>query len=93
MTPTMTLTSKYALFRKNRPTTGRLIELVFILIAFSSIAALLAAENLHLTLTALVIALSCFAVFFFFSAAEKIRHSLNNEQGESMLKTQKHHHA
>ncbi len=76
----MTLTLKYAFFRKNNAMTGRLIELAFILLAFASIGALLTAEQLHLTLTALATALSCFAAFSFFSSAEKIRRRIGEEQ-------------
>ncbi|MCJ2378640.1 hypothetical protein LNL84_17665 [Vibrio sp. ZSDZ34] len=69
----MTLTLKYAFFRQKNAITGRMIELAFILMAFSSIATLLTAENLLLTFAALTTALCCFGAFSLFSSAEKVR--------------------
>lgn len=76
----MTLTLKYALFRKNNPTTGRLVELFIILVAFTSLGTLLTAEHLVLTLSALTISLGCFGALSFFRAAEKVRHTSCKEQ-------------
>ncbi|MGR5350257.1 hypothetical protein [Vibrio mediterranei] len=76
----MTLTLKYAFFRQKNATTGRLIELAFVVMAFSSIAALVLADNLALTFVALATALSCFAAFSLFGSAEKIRRTISERR-------------